>query len=179
MKCALLVCAGAAVALSPAPPARADVSAATPGAFVSTFRDEVKAAPDVVWKAIVQLPRWWSGQHTYSGQAVNLSLDVQAGGCWCERAGNGLSVQHGTVVMVQPGRAIRVFANLGPLQDLPLHGVLTIATAAQDGKTVLRMIYRVAGDASAALDQLAPAVDQVMGAQFRRLKALAETGQAD
>jgi len=179
MKSALLVCAGAAMMVSPAPSARADTIAVTPSAFVSSFRDDVKATPDAVWKAVLQLPRWWSGQHTYSGQAANLSLDVQAGGCWCERASDGLSVQHGTVVMVQPGRAIRVFANLGPLQDLPVHGVLTIATAAQEGKTVLRMTYRVAGDASAALDQLAPAVDQVMGTQFRRLKALAETGQAD
>ncbi len=139
----------------------------------------MKAAPEDVWKAIVQLPRWWSSQHTYSGQASNLSLDAQAGGCWCERWGDGQSVQHGQVVLVQPGRVIRVFAGLGPLQELAVQGVLTIVTAAQEGKTVLRMTYRVSGDASAGLDKLAPVVDQVIGVQYRRLKALAETGKAD
>ena len=68
---------------------------------------------------------------------------------------------------------------LGPLQDLPVHGVLTLITAPQDGQTVLRMTYRVAGDPGAGLDQLAPAGDQVMGTQFRRLKTLAETGKPD
>jgi len=29
-----------------------------------------------VWKAIVQLPRWWNDVHTYSGKASNLSLDA-------------------------------------------------------------------------------------------------------
>ncbi len=167
------------MALASIAPAHADTSGVAPGTFVSTFRAEVNATPDAVWRAIVQLPRWWSSQHTYSGQASNLSLDAQAGGCWCERWGDGQSVQHGTVVLVQPGRVIRLFANLGPLQDLPVHGVLTLATADQEDKTVVRLTYRVAGDPSAALDQLAPAVDQVMGAQFRRLKALAETGKPD
>ena len=123
MKSALLVCAGAAMMVSPLPSARADTSAVTPSAFVSTFREAVKATPDAMWKAMVQLPRWWSGQHTYSGQAANLSLDVQAGGCWCERAGDGLSVQHGTVVLVQPGRAIRLFANrAGPTRRSRYNG---------------------------------------------------------
>lgn len=44
---------------------------------------------------------------------------------------------------------------------------------------MLGMTCRVAGDASAGLDQLAPAVDPVMGTQLRRPKALAETGKAD
>lgn len=156
---------------------RAETSNVSPTGFVSTFREELKASSDDTWKAILQLPRWWSDSHTYSGKASNLSLDPVAGGCWCERWGEGNSVQHGQVVLVQPGRVLRMNASLGPLQDLAVNGVLTIVTSAQDGKTFLRMTYRVAGNADAGLEKLAPVVDQVIGTQYRRLKALAETGQ--
>jgi uncharacterized protein YndB with AHSA1/START domain len=159
--------------------AHAETANVSASGFTSNFRDEVKASTDDVWKAMVQLPRWWSSQHTYSGQASNLSLDAQAGGCWCERWGDGQSVQHGTVVLAQPGRVMRLYANLGPLQDMPVQGVLTLATALQDGKTVLRMSYRVAGPPDLGLDKLAPLVDQVMGQQYKRLKALLETGKPE
>jgi uncharacterized protein YndB with AHSA1/START domain len=160
-----------------AAPAQAETSSVTPTGFTSSFREEVNAAPDDVWKAIVALPRWWSDQHTWSGQASNMTLELNAGGCWCERWGNGQSVQHGQVVLVQPGRVLRLNAGLGPLQELAVSGVLTIVTSAQDGKTFLRMTYRVAGNADAGLEKLAPTVDQVMGTQYRRLKSLAETGK--
>ncbi len=160
-----------------AAPALAETSNVSATGFISTFREEVKATPDEVWKAVLQLPRWWSDSHTYSGRASNLSLEAVAGGCWCERWGDGNSAQHGQVVLVQPGRVIRMNASLGPLQELAVNGVLTIVTSAQDGKTFLRMTYRVAGNADAGLEKLAPVVDQVIGTQYRRLKALAETGQ--
>jgi len=88
-------------------------------------------------------------------------------------------MQHGQVLMVQPGRVIRLRADLGPLQDLAVNGVLTIVTSAQDGKTFLRLTYRVAGSADAGLEKLAPAVDQVLAEQYRRLKTMAETGKPD
>ncbi|WP_088286592.1 SRPBCC family protein [Ideonella sp. A 288] len=159
--------------------ARADTSQVSATGFISSFREPVQATPDAAWKAIVQLPRWWSGEHTWSGSAANLSLDAQAGGCWCERWGEGQSVMHGQVVLVQPGRVIRLNASLGPLQDLAANGVLTLATGVSDGQTMLRMTYRVAGNADAGFEKLAPAVDKVIGAQYKRLKALIETGKAD
>jgi uncharacterized protein YndB with AHSA1/START domain len=160
-------------------PALAETSNVSPTGFVASFREEVKAAPDDVWKAIVALPRWWNNEHTWSGQASNMSLDPQAGGCWCERWGGGQSVQHGRVVLVQRGRVIRLDASLGPLQELAVNGVLTIATSAQDGKTFLRVTYRVAGNADTGLEKLAPAVDQVLAIQYRRLTLLAETGKPE
>jgi uncharacterized protein YndB with AHSA1/START domain len=159
-------------------PAHADTSNVSAAGFTSTFREEIKTTPDEAWKAIVQLPAWWSDAHTYSGKASNLSLDPVAGGCWCERWGEGNSVQHAQVLMAQPGRLLRVNGALGPLQELAVNGVLTISTSAQDGKTILRMTYRVSGNADAGLDKLAPAVDQVIGEQYRRLRSLAQTGKA-
>ena len=52
-------------------------------------------------------------------------------------------------------------------------------TARRDGATWLRVTYRVAGAPEAGLDKLAPAVDQVIGEQVRRLKAFIETGKPD
>lgn len=110
--------------------ARKETSKVSPTGFTSTFREVVKASPDDVWKTIVQLPRRWSNQHTWSGQASNMSLDAQAGGCWCERWADGQSVRHGHVLLVQPGRVIRLFALLGPLQDPADNRVLTLVTGA-------------------------------------------------
>ena len=169
----------AVVLVALAAPALAKTGNVTPHGFISIFRDEMAVQPAELWSAITQLPRWWSSSHTYSGLASNLSLDVQAGGCWCERWGEGQSVEHGRVVLVMPQRTLRVYANLGPLQELPVHGVLTFTIAMQESKTVLRMTYRVSGPPEAGLDKLAPVIDQVMGEQFKRLKSLAETGRPE
>ncbi len=132
---------------------------------------------------MAQVPRWWSGQHSYSGNAANMSIDLQAGGCWCERwserSGDAQSVQHGHVLFVQPGRVLRLNASLGPLQELAVNAVLTIVTGTIEGKHFLRLTYRVSGNADAALDKLAAPADGVLAMQFKRLKALAEKGSAD
>jgi len=177
LRCLAGACIAVLVAL--ATPAWAATGNVTPQGFTSIFRDEVNATPAQAWQAIVQLPSWWSSEHTYSGQASNLTFDAQAGGCWCERWGDGNSVQHGHVVLLQPGRTLRLFANLGPLQELPVNGVLTFTIAMQEAKTILRLTYRVSGPPDVGLDKLAPVVDQVIGQQFKRLKSLAETGKPE
>jgi uncharacterized protein YndB with AHSA1/START domain len=159
--------------------ANAEVIQVSPHGFTVQYREEVQATPVQTWAAIAQLPRWWNDGHTWSGKAANLSLDLTAGGCWCERWGEGQSVMHGQVLQVQPGRVLRVAAKLGPLLEMPMDGVFTLVTSAQDGKTMLRLSYRVGGPPDAALDKLAPAVDRVLGEQFKRLKLLAETGKPD
>ncbi len=169
------------------PAARADTTAVSGSGFTSSFRAEIKIAPGQAWATIVQLPRWWNPSHTYSGDASNLSLDAQAGGCLCERwrdaAGARHSVQHAQVVLAQEGRVLRLNGALGPLQDMAAVGVLTIVSAtgtgAEAGRHFLRMTYRVAGGAEAGLDKLAPAVDGVIGEQFKRLKSMIETGSAN
>lgn len=160
-------------------PAHGESSNVSAHGFTSQFREEIKATPADAWQAVLQLPRWWSSRHTYSGQASNLQLDAHAGGCWCERWGEGQSVQHGQVVLVLPGRMLRIVGGLGPLQDMPVHGVLTLATGTAEGKTMLRMTYRVGGPPDIGLEKLAPIVDQVIGEQYGRLKALIETGKAE
>ena len=158
---------------------RAETSCVSSSGFTATHAVVVAAEPDQVWQAFTQLPRWWKSSHSWSGQASNMSLDAQAGGCWCERWGVGASAVHGRVLLALPGSALRLQAWLGPLQEMPVAGVLTFGTAKRDGETRLRVTYRVAGGAEAGLDKLAAPVDEVIGEQVKRLKLFIETGKPE
>ena len=158
--------------------ARADTSNVGPTGFVVTFQREVDAPPEKLWTAITQIPSWWSSAHTWSGKASNMTVDLRAGACWCE-SWEGNSVLHGTVAFVQPGTVLRFYANLGPLQDKATTGVLTFAQGVVKGKTVLKVIYKIAGPADAGLEDLSKGVDQVLGEQVKRLVMFAESGKAE
>jgi uncharacterized protein YndB with AHSA1/START domain len=162
-------------------PAAADLTGVSAGHFESSHRAEVAATPAQVYEVLAQLPRWWNPQHSWSGDTRNMSLELSAGGCWCERwqtsAGEGASARHATVLQVLPGRALVLEASLGPLLSLPARGVLTLATASTGGKTTVRLSYRVSGAPELALDKLAPAVDDVLGQQFARLRAMIESAR--
>jgi hypothetical protein len=68
---------------------------------------------------------------------------------------------------------LRLAGGLGPLQELAVSGVMTWALAATPGGTRIEMTYAVGGYAPGVgrLQQLAPLVDAVLGAQVQRLKA--------
>jgi|RhiMethySRZTD1v2_1073278.scaffolds.fasta_scaffold1240522_1 uncharacterized protein YndB with AHSA1/START domain len=160
---------------------RAETSGLTQTGFTVTFTREVGATPEKLWDALLQIGNWWSSSHTWSGKASNMSLEPRANGCWCE-SWDGASVQHGNVVWIQPNRVLRFYAGLGPLQDRAATGVLTFALAASKenkDKTTLKLTYRVAGPADAGLQEVAPAVDKVMGEQVKRLAAYVETGKPE
>ena len=156
-------------------PCAAELTATSTTSFTSAFRSEVAVPQATMWRAITLLPQWWNDQHTWSGKAANMVLDLQAGGCWCERWGDGRSVMHGQVIWVQPGASLRVNAALGPLQELGASGIFTLDTNTQDDKTFVRLSYRVSGAPEAGLDKLAPAVDGVLAEQWQRLLKFAAT----
>jgi uncharacterized protein YndB with AHSA1/START domain len=158
-------------------PARAEATAVSATHFESSHRAEVAATPAQVYEVLAQLPKWWSPQHSWSGDTRNMTLELSAGGCWCERWGDGASAQHGRVLQVVPGRLILIEATLGPLLALPARGVLTLVTSSNAGRTAVRVGYRVSGAPELALDRLAPAVDDVLGQQFARLKSMVESGR--
>lgn len=157
--------------------AGAEVTGVSASHFEATQRAEVAATPAQVYAVLAQLPRWWDPRHSWSGSAANMTLDLQAGGCWCERWGDGASAQHARVRQVIPGRMIVLDAQLGPMLTLPVSGVFTLITGERDGKTAVRLTYRVAGAPELGLDKIAPAVDQVLAIQFARLKTMIETGK--
>ncbi|HEX6708623.1 MAG TPA: hypothetical protein VF169_28055 [Albitalea sp.] len=157
-------------------PARADLAAVSPTGFTITHRHALKATPQQAIEAVGRVDRWWNGDHTYSGNPANLRLEPVAGGCFCERWDGG-SVQHAQVLYVGKDAVVRLQGALGPLQELPVVGILTFAAATGEGKTVLTVTYRVAGPGDIGLEKWAGAVDKVIGEQAARLASFVDKGK--
>jgi uncharacterized protein YndB with AHSA1/START domain len=147
------------------------------GGFEIRVLRQLPAAPAASYRALGQIGRWWSDQHTWSGHAKNLSLALRAGGCLCERWPDG-EVEHGRVVHAAPGKLLRLVAPLGPLQALAVNAVLSFEFAAASGGTQLNVTYRVSGDASVT-GPLAGAVDGVITEQVERYVRFVSTGNPD
>ncbi len=152
------------------PAAGAEVKSAAADSFLIEQRYTIAAPAAKVWESLQHPERWWPADHTWSGKRENLSLAAEVGGCFCERWDGG-SVEHGRVIMVSNGKLLRLSATLGPLQEMAVSGVITIALEEKDGATNVVVTHRVSGDPSHKLDQLAPIVDQVNGQQFGGLAA--------
>jgi uncharacterized protein YndB with AHSA1/START domain len=157
--------------------AQAEVRETTDSAFVIESSVSTAASPAAVYAALGKVSAWWDPQHTWSGSARNLSLQLQAGGCFCEKLADGGSVQHGRVVFAQPGKLLRLDTALGPLQEMAVTGVLTFKLTPEASGTRITMNYRVAGAFTMQAAKLAPLVDQVMGGQLERLRAHLNTGK--
>ena len=138
----------------------------------------IAASPDKVYQALLHVGNWWDSEHTYSGDAHNMSIDARPGGCFCERLPNGGGIQHMAVLFVAPGKAVRMSGGLGPLQPLGVAGSLEWKMTAADGGTRLELRYMVGGYASGGLRELAAPVDGVLRAQMLRLRSFVETGRA-
>lgn len=159
-----------------AAPAQAEVVSASPAAFEIRRTAEIAAPAARVWRDLVQVGRWWSDAHTYSGHADRMRLFPRAGGCWCETWGRGNSVEHGRVILAMPNETLRVAGALGPLQEMGVSGTLTFSLAEANGRTRLTLTYRVLGTVESGLESIAPLVDQVLAQQFARLVRLAQSG---
>ncbi len=157
--------------------AAAEVTRATPGGLGVELAAESSAAPGQLWTALTEVGRWWSPDHTYSGDAANLSLDARAGGCFCEALADGGSVRHLAVVYVQPGRVLRLEGPLGPLQSGAVTGMMTFTLEAVPAGTRVTLTYVAAGfHPSGDLATWAPLVEAVLRQQLERLVRLAATG---
>jgi uncharacterized protein YndB with AHSA1/START domain len=142
-----------------------------PAGFTLKTVVDVAAPPDRVFRTLVDVGSWWDREHTYTGDAMNLSIDPRPGGCFCERFPNGASgVEHGRVVNVSPGSLLRISGALGPLQELGVAGALTFQIAKSAKGSTVTMTYAVGGYAPGGLEKLAPLVDSVMSHQVQLLK---------
>jgi uncharacterized protein YndB with AHSA1/START domain len=148
------------------------VKQSAPDGFLIEHKFQIAATPAAAWQVLVHPERWWPKDHTWSGNAANLSLAPEAGGCFCERWDAG-SVEHGRVIHVRPDRMLRFSGALGPLQDMAVTGVLTVTLAPAGDGTEATVTYRVSGDGSHKLDGLVTVVDAVVGQQFGGFAELA------
>lgn len=171
----LLMFAGLAAMTSVA----AEVTDSAPNGFSVRHEIATSAKPDALWGALTdEVAQWWHPDHTYSGDAANLTLDATALGCFCEATGNGGNVVHLTVTFVQPGETLRLTGGLGPLGLMGVDGNMTISILRGAEATVLQLVYSVGGYSPQGFANIAPAVDRVLGEQMERLAAYAETGSA-
>ncbi len=164
-----------ALPLIAAAPAMAEVTAAAPDGFTLHFEGTVPLSADEAWARLLDIGAWWSPDHTYSGDAGNLSLDAAPGGCWCE-IWDGGAVEHGRVLLLRAPVQARFDAPFGPLQGLGVTAILTATLgdpedAADSGATPVSFDFVVSGSSLSTLEPLAPIVDQVMGEQFSRFVA--------
>ncbi len=168
-------------------PAQAEVVEKSETHFVVRHTLDLVAEPKDVWLALIAPGDWWNDSHTWSGDASNMTLTPQAGGCFCEtipakdeKNSFGLegSVQHMVVVQAVPYKVLRMRGALGPLQSEPVDGVLTItlqsiADADPDSgvKKGTRVVweYVVGGTMRFDIDTISKAVDGVIGEQANGL----------
>ena len=66
-----------------APGVKADAIQSAPGLTDISFQLRVKTNAASSYAAVTHPEKWWNGEHSYSGDASNMTLDTSAGGCWC------------------------------------------------------------------------------------------------
>jgi uncharacterized protein YndB with AHSA1/START domain len=161
--------------------ARAEVTNTTDSGFTVQHETVISADAQTVWAAMIAPSRYWNGDHSWTGNAENFYLVPQAGGCFCEliratsddniKSSEG-SVQHMRVIFAHNNKLLRMSGALGPLQGEAVTGTLTMQLQPQAGSTKVRFVYKVGGYMEFPVDQIAPAVDGVIGEQLTRLSAL-------
>jgi hypothetical protein len=167
------LCIGALL-LSATPGRRsaAEVLSVGPDGFEVRETVHVSAAPDKAYAALLQPARWWASDHTFSGNAANLTLDARAGGCWCESLPNGGSAEHMRVVFVAPGSTVRLRGALGPFQSMGAEGAMTLSVKGAAGGTDVSISFAFGGYSKDGFDTLSKAADHVLGEQLERLRKL-------
>lgn len=163
--------------------AKAEVVAQSDSGFVIKHSAETAADQQAVWKALIAPAKWWSSDHTWSKDAANLYIDAQATGCFCEKLPKPAdapadqrmgSVEHMHVVFADPQRGIlRMVGALGPLQGEALHGTLTMTLTKTEAGTRIQLEYVVGGYMRFKGEEIAPAVDGVLGQQLAGLVRVA------
>ncbi len=168
-------CVFAAVASAAA--ARAEVVDLRLTGFEVRESVDIAAPPAAVWAALARIGAWWDPEHTFSGVAANLSIDLKPGGCLCESLGAlGAGVEHLRIVYVKPPAAARLEGAIGPLQNTGADGHMAWRLEDGHGHTTFTLTYDVGGYAKGGLQTWAKPVDTVLKRQVDRLKRYIETG---
>lgn len=159
----------------------AEVAAQSREGFVVTHELMLEGTPARAFDALTgEVNAWWDADHSYSGEADNLSLDARAGGCFCEQLANGGSVEHMRVVFASPGKLLRMVGGLGPLQGMGASGAMEFALSPEgDDRARLQFRYTVGGFVPDGLAPLAEPVNGVLGGQLGRLATYLKSGSPD
>ena len=95
--------------------ASAEVTDSAANGFTTVHEVVIEAERAKAWVDAIEISRWWSSDHTISGDASRLSIDAAPLGCFCETLGTKAGVVHLTVTSVMPMVMLRMTGGLGPL----------------------------------------------------------------
>lgn len=172
MKSKSCLAAGILSAAALVMPAQAKVIDQSDIGFTVAHSAQVAASPEDVWKMLRTPDKWWSKDHSWSGDAANFWLDSQAGGCFCEKlppakpGGAPGSVQHARILFAKPDELMRLSGAFGPLQGEAVVGTLTIQIKPTPTGSAIRFDYTVGGYMRFKVADVAPGVDRVLGEQL-------------
>lgn len=153
---------------------QAEVINSSEHGFTLRIEKTVNSDAMTAYRQFIRIGEWWDAEHTWFGEAENLSLEPRAGGCFCEKSA-GREVLHMTVTYVDPGREVRMTGGLGPLQMMGVHGGWSWQfSALPDDTTKIILNYQVVGFLADGLDSLAAVVDGVQTSQVERLVSVIE-----
>src|ERR671923_410056 len=82
----------------------AEVADSSSVGFTVKAAFSIQAAPDEVYRKLLDIGQWWDSMHTFSRDAHNLSIEAKPAGCFCERLPDGGGVRHLEVLYVAPGK---------------------------------------------------------------------------
>jgi hypothetical protein len=123
------------------------------------------------YAALVEgIGKWWDPEHTYSGDASNLSIEAKPQGCFCEKLPGQGFVRHLTVINAMPGKLLRLEGGLGPLQGMAVSGIMTWTFKPAEKGTTVEMRYAAGGYNPPGFKDLAPGVDSVLRGQLERYR---------
>ena len=160
-------------------PAAGEVADSAANGFTYKLTLHLSVPPPAAYQRLLEIGAWWGSEHTFSGDARNMTLDAKPMGCWCEKLPNRGGVRHMQVVNVVPGKSLVMTGGVGPLQSMGSAGSMTLNFSPEQGGTKLDITYAVAGYLPAGMNTLAPMVDQVFTSQFLRFKSYVDTGKAE
>lgn len=155
----------------------AEIIDSTKIGFTVRIERAVSADAMTVYQDFTHISKWWDSAHTYSGSAANLSLQSYAGGCFCENLENNGSVEHMKVIYSVPGKIIRMEGGIGPLQQFPVTGIMTLEIRTDEQKTMVTFTYTVGGYITGGCAKFAEIVDKVLGRQFERFINVVNSGK--
>lgn len=157
--------------------ASAEVADSSTDGFTVKTSIIIQASPAEVYRRLVHnVGDWWNSEHTFSGDAHNLTMEEKPMGCFCEALADQGAARHMEVLRFAPGKTLVLSGALGPLQSLAAEATMTIQLSPGDTGTKLDVTYAVAGYLPAGLNNWAAPVDSVVTEQFTRLKNFVEHG---
>ena len=148
----------------------ADLKMAGAHGFTVTHSIDTTTDPFYAYRTMTShVNQWWSEDHTWSGNAANLYMEMEQGGCLCERlTGKGIA-EHLRIIYYAAGEEVRFEGALGPLQAMPVTGRMIWNIDPIEGGSRITFTYHVFGHVEGGLQNIAPAVDGVIGEQIARL----------